>query len=99
MMAIKRYRLYCQHCHYNRFTDGTDVDDLVEVSFSKVQGNIPYLDPMTKKTVIPEFKKRPKRFKCPDCGRMITPKKLEEKQDEKKHWTDGSETGSSGQEI
>ncbi len=98
-MGIKRYRLYCQHCHYNRYTDGTDVQDLVEIPQPKIQGNIPYLDPVEKKMVVPEFKSRPKKFRCPDCGRMITPKKLEETPNEQTHWTDGGQASSEGSEI
>jgi hypothetical protein len=98
-MSIKTYRFYCQHCHYNRYTDGTDIDDLVEVPLSSIQGKIPYLDPVDKKAIVPEFKKRPKKFKCPNCGRMIAPKKIQETHDEQTHWTDGSKTSSEGQEI
>jgi hypothetical protein len=100
-MAIKRYRLYCQHCHYNRLSDGADLSDLVEIPQAEIQGNIPHLDPVTKKTIAPKSKKRPKRFRCPDCGRMIAPKKLpaEKEINVETNRTDGSEAGTPGQEI
>lgn len=73
-MSSKQYQLYCDHCGYKRFSDGTDVKDLVAVKTSDVPRGSPYLDPVTKKTVTPQAMKQPKKFKCPECGYVIKPR-------------------------
>ncbi len=55
-MAVQMYRLRCDYCAYNRWSDGTDVQDLVMVETCKSCGN-------------------GKKFKCPGCGRLLTPRK------------------------
>jgi rubredoxin len=96
-MSIKSYQLYCTFCGYKRITDGTKEKDLVEVKVSPLFISPPTLDPITYKTIEAKFKKRPKRFKCPQCGRVIFPKKL--KDDEKQNNASGYKAGDEGQEI
>jgi ribosomal protein S27AE len=74
-MSEKWYRLYCDNCHYNRWTDGTDIKDLVPYKRSPIQSGIPKLDPVTKKVVEKKPITLPKQFKCPKCGYLIRPKK------------------------
>lgn len=74
-MAEKLYRLYCEFCGYNRWTDGTDINDLIPYKRSSVPTGIPKYDPITKKTTTKAAINLPKQFKCPTCGRLITPKK------------------------
>jgi hypothetical protein len=74
------YRLYCEICNYNKITDGSDVK-LVEYKRSSVMSEIPKLDSITKKITQKTSIKLPKRFKCPRCGRLITPKKLNQDED------------------
>jgi rubredoxin len=83
-MAIKWYRLNCEICEYNKITDGSDIN-LVEYQRSKIQGELPHLGP-DNKTVTPKFKSLPKKFKCPQCGRLISAKEFKESetQNEKK---------------
>jgi len=75
-MSIRYYRLYCENCSYNRITDGTDIDDLFEYKRSKIATSIPKIDPITKKVITKDPKALPKQFRCPKCGRLITPKKI-----------------------
>ncbi len=75
-MSIKTYSFYCNFCGYKRTTNGNDIQDLVPVKQSPIPGGVPYLDPVTKKTVIPKSFAKPKKFKCPKCGRVITPRKV-----------------------
>ncbi len=79
-MSIKLYQLYCDGCHWKRITDGSDVDDLVEVKRSPIPGGIPKIDPVTKKLNTPKEHKLPKRFKCPGCGRLVIPRKIDDPQ-------------------
>lgn len=74
-MAEKLYRLYCDFCGYNRWTDGTDIKDLVPYKRSPVPTGIPKYDPISKKTTTKAPINLPKQFKCPKCGRLITPRR------------------------
>jgi len=75
-MSLKTYLLYCEPCNWKRITDGSDVQDLVEIKRSPIPGGYPKLDPVTKKVIKPKPKKQPRQFKCPGCGRGILPKKI-----------------------
>ncbi|GAF90871.1 unnamed protein product [marine sediment metagenome] len=75
-MSKKLYKLYCEICNWKKITDGTDVAGMFEMKQSPVPTTIPKQDPITKKTIESKTKKRPHKFRCPNCGRAITPKKL-----------------------
>jgi len=86
-MSIKSYRFYCDFCGYKRTTDGSDVQDLVAVKQSPVPAGVPYLDPVTQKLVTPKPFNRAKKFKCPNCGRVITAHKVNpEGYNDEKDW-------------
>lgn len=74
-MSVKSYILHCDFCGYKRFTDGTDVADLVSYKESNIPGGVPYIDPVSKKIVNPKSFARSKKFKCPKCGRIISARK------------------------
>lgn len=76
-MAVKYYRLYCEICGYSLVTDGSKVN-LVEYKRSKIQKEIPSLDPATEKTVPGTWLTLPKKYKCPKCGRLISARKFKE---------------------
>jgi predicted RNA-binding Zn-ribbon protein involved in translation (DUF1610 family) len=95
-MSTKSYLLYCEICGFKRLTDGTDAKDLVEVKTSPMITNIPTLDTLTFKTIPAKFKKQKKRFKCPKCGRVVFPRKLDEP---KSNNTIGYQTGDTGPEV
>lgn len=102
-MSVKFYRLYCESCNFNRITDGTDIDDLYEYTRNKIPTALPKLDPITKKIVTKDPKALPKQFRCPNCGRPITPKRIKEPkkiEDEQNQDNDGgSEEGSERPEL
>jgi rubredoxin len=75
MEVKKLYRLYCEICGYSRWSDGTDIDGLVNYDRSPIQTALPKYDPKLKKITQKDFYKLPKQFKCPQCGRLITPRK------------------------
>jgi predicted RNA-binding Zn-ribbon protein involved in translation (DUF1610 family) len=75
-MSLKHYQLYCDSCNYKRITDGTDIQDLIPVKTSSIQQGIPYIDPLTKKTVTPPYKPQKLRFKCPKCGKVIMARQI-----------------------
>jgi hypothetical protein len=79
-MSAKLYRLYCEYCNWKMTTDGTDAaaKALVEIKVSAVPGGSPKIDPETKKLTTPKAKQPKKRFKCPQCGRGVTPKLVKE---------------------
>lgn len=78
----KLYQLYCEICNWKKITDGSDVDDLYQIKTSPLPGGVPKRDAVTKKVVVPESKKQPTKFRCPSCGRVVIPRKLETKSQE-----------------
>ncbi len=107
----RRYRLHCEYCSYNRYTDGTDIGDLVPYKRSPIQTTIPKLDPKTGKTMMygdgddkkaSRFINLPKQFKCPGCGRLIRPRRLADSPEDKKNDQNlpgGSQGGDAGWQI
>lgn len=75
-MSTKYYRLCCEICGYNNVTDGSNTN-LVEYKRSKIQKEIPKLDP-NGKTSKPSWITLPKKYKCPKCGRLISPRRYNE---------------------
>lgn len=67
----KVFVLHCNNCNFKRFTDGTDLDDLVPVKRSSIPRSIPKIDSVTKKAVVAPDLKRQKYYKCPKCGYMV----------------------------
>jgi predicted RNA-binding Zn-ribbon protein involved in translation (DUF1610 family) len=90
-MSEKLYRLYCDYCHYNRWSNGSDIQDLVQYKRSPVDTTIPKYDPKAKKIITKSPVPRAKQFKCPKCGRLITPKKYNQNEENK---DTGSQTSS-----
>ena len=97
-MAIKYYRLYCEICGHTIVTDGSNLK-LVEYKRSKIQKELPKLNPTTNKTVAGTWLDLPKKYKCPKCGRLISarPFKGSESEDTTKDDNDKNfNTGSQG---
>lgn len=97
-MAVKYYRLYCEICGHSLVTDGLNIK-LVEYKRSKIQKEIPKLDPITEKTVEGTWLTLPKKYKCPKCGRLISPRKFKEPELEdkaKNTYDQNFNTGSQG---
>ena len=74
-----KYRLYCEICNWKKLTDGTDVD-LFEIKTCPIPGGYPVTDPITQKTTQPKSKPQPKKFRCPQCGRAVIPRKITDPQ-------------------
>lgn len=97
-MTVKLYQIFCSFCGFKRITDGSDCGDLTKVAKSKLQGTIPKWNEEKSETVEGKWLTQIKSFKCPDCGRSITPIKIERsehlkedrKEDEEQNWFDGS---------
>jgi len=98
-MSKKYYRLYCEICNWKKVTDGSEIDGLVEVKTSPVPGGVPKFDPIKNKTITPKSIKQLKKYKCPKCGRVVTPRKItnpqekidqynaeQEREKERKQW-------------
>jgi len=101
-MSLKTYQFFCDNCGYKRFTKGDDIQDLVQVKQASVPRGSPFVDPFTKKVVIPQSMNRAKSFKCPGCGYVIKATKLtlvETIPDEQTNRTDGREAGPTGQAL
>lgn len=100
-MAEKWYRLYCDNCGYNRWTNGTNIGDLVQHKRSPIQKNIPSLDSVTNKPVAGNTFDLPRQFKCPKCGYLIKPRKYkmpQEANDEQNN-TERSEESPGGPSV
>ena len=85
-MSKKFYRLYCEICNWKKITDGTDIE-LVRLKLADIPGGVPKLDPVEKKVVIPKSIKRPKKYRCPKCGRVVTPKQITNPQEKIDQYT------------
>jgi len=88
------YKLHCEICGYTIVTDGTNLK-LTEYIRSKVQKEIPKLD-SNEKLVPGTWLSLPKKYKCPKCGRLISPRKHNENQakgDNDKNINPGSQGG------
>jgi hypothetical protein len=91
-MTTNNYRLYCEVCSYCKIIDSNDIAEFIERKRLSVGGRIPKFDPFTRKVEAGKPKLLPKQFKCPKCGRLITPKKIITKND--KNNDPGCEDGS-----
>lgn len=83
------YLLLCE-CNYKRITDGADIDDLYEHKISSIQRNVQQLDPVTKKPNKIKYLLPHRKFRCPKCGKVLSPKKYpsttaKETQEERQH--------------
>lgn len=78
-MAVKLYQLFCS-CGWKRITDGSDIGDLYEIKLSPVPKGLPKFDKQKKKTIVSEPRERIRKFRCPECGHAVKPKKIEDHQ-------------------
>ena len=88
-MSRKLYQLYCQYCNWKKITDGSDIDNLVEMKTSPVPGAAPKWDGENKKIITYKPTPQPRKFKCEKCGRAVIPDKIadpQDKVDDQKDW-------------
>jgi len=77
-MATKLYQLFCELCNWKMITQGDDADQLYLHPTSPIPTAIPKLE--ENKSVPGKLQKQPKKFRCPQCGRLIIPKIIEDPQ-------------------
>ena len=76
------YQLFCDNCHWRKITEGTDIQDLVQLKLSPVPKGIPHADPITGEIITPKYKKSKNKYKCPQCGYIVIPKKITNPQED-----------------
>lgn len=64
-----KYKLYCLNCHNTRYSNGNDIDDLVEIPLSKIFTNIAFLDKNNKVKNSEPIERR-RKIKCKECGHV-----------------------------
>ena len=77
-MATKLYQLYCEICHWRKITDGSDVNQMHEIPTTPLMITLPKIE--EGKPAAAKFQKRPKRFRCEQCGRVVSPRVIEDPQ-------------------
>jgi len=80
-MNKKFYQLYCEICNWKLITDGIDVDKLHEIKTAPIPQGAPKIDPIEKKVVVSKPIKQKRKFRCPSCGRVVTPKPIKNPQE------------------
>lgn len=75
-MSKNFYKLYCEPCNWKKISDGSDLGDLHEIKESPVPGGIPYYDRQAKKIIEKASQKKQKKYRCPNCGRVVIPRKI-----------------------
>ena len=73
---LKMYAIYCEPCGFKKLTDGSDIAGLTPYMQSKIPGGSPYRDQTTGQIVTPPSRSNSKKFKCPNCGRVVTVRKV-----------------------
>jgi DNA-directed RNA polymerase subunit RPC12/RpoP len=63
-----KYYLHCSNCNLKRYTNGMDLDDLIEIKRTQPMRLVPKVDKYSGKLVVPPDVKRPKMYRCPRCG-------------------------------
>ena len=78
VQKIKRWFMYCEPCGFRKIitSENPESDELTEVKRVKVPGGAPRLDAVTKKTLTRDSLETTKMFKCLECGRGCTCKRL-----------------------
>lgn len=71
------YRFHCEICGYNLVTNGENFN-LIEYNRAKIQKEIPKLDPNTSEFIKSTWITLPKKYKCPKCGRLVSPRPYKE---------------------
>jgi len=77
-MATKLYQLFCDICNWKKITDGHDVENLQKYETSPIPTTIPKLE--DNKIIPGKSQKQHKKFKCPQCGRLVISKIIEDTQ-------------------
>ena len=76
------YQLFCNNCCWKRINENLNVKDLVEIKTTDVPKGIPHIDPVNGEMIVPKSLKRNKKYRCPNCGFAIIPRKIENPQED-----------------
>ncbi len=74
-------QLFCDKCGWKRIDKNSEIKDLVEIKTTDIPKGIPHIDPANGDMIVPKPLKRPKKYKCPNCGFAIIPRKIENPQE------------------
>ena len=77
-MVTKLYQLYCEICHWRKITDGSDVNQMHEIPTTPLMTALPKIE--EGKPAVAKFQKRPKRFRCEQCGRVVSARVIDDPQ-------------------
>lgn len=78
------YRLNCEICGFNLYSSDSNIK-LVEYKRSAIQSSLPKIDEATGKLTPGKMINLPKKYKCPQCGRLLSARKMKEKEIETKN--------------
>lgn len=78
------YRLNCEICGFNLYSNDSNIK-LVEYKRSAIQSSLPKIDEATSKMIPGKMINLPKKYKCPQCGRLLSAIKMKEKEIETKN--------------
>lgn len=92
---MKKYKVYCEICGYK----SSNIEKLTPIKQTNVPSGIPKYDQERKVLVHFTPLERPKKFKCPKCGRGVIAKVIEEKKQNEQDRTIGNKTSSEGREV
>ncbi len=81
-MSKKYYMLYCEYCNFKKVTDGTAAKDMYEVKTSPIPGGRVAKDPETDKQIRGKPIVQPRKLRCPQCGKIVIPRKIPDPQGE-----------------
>ena len=111
-MSVNVYQFYCEYCGWKKITNGADVKHLHEIKTSPIPGGVPKFDVDTGKIVDKKVIKQARKFRCPKCGRCVTPRKLGNPQEDinqarelkarksnEEDWAYGRESSNEGQQV
>jgi hypothetical protein len=80
-VSKKFYKLHCETCNWNRVTDGSDITDLYRIKTAPIPGGVQSYDFELKKRVDKPSRNQPKKFRCPNCGRVVVPRQIKNPQE------------------
>lgn len=81
ILSMGKVSMFCDSCNFKKtFNSESDIPYYPYTS-SKIQNKIPTQNPEILK--IKPYLEQPKKYRCPKCGRAITPKKVVGKDEQK----------------
>ena len=79
-MSNKAWRFNCEYCGFRKTVLKLDDCGLREHKLTAVPGGVPTFDRTTKIFTNKKTQERPRKFKCPQCGRLVGATKVNDVQ-------------------